>query len=53
MCINPGHACYIPIGHKEGDPADGLFGSSKLCAEQIPLNSVIELLQPILADPSV
>ena len=53
LCINPGHACYIPIGHKEGDPADGLFGSSKLCAEQIPLNLVIELLQPILADPSV
>ena len=53
LCINPGHACYIPIGHKEGDAADGLFGSSKLCAEQIPLNLVIEILQPILADPSV
>jgi len=53
LCINPGRACYIPIGHKEGDAADGLFGSSKLCAEQIPLNLVIDLLRPILADPSV
>ena len=53
LCVKPGNACYVPIGHKEGDPADGLFGSSKLCADQIPIDLVIGLLRPILDDPSI
>ena len=53
LCVKPGNACYVPIGHKEGDPTDGLFGSSKLCADQIPIDLVIGLLRPILDDPSI
>ena len=53
LCIKPGYACYIPVGHKEGEPADGLFGSSKLCANQIPIGVVTELIGPVLSDPAV
>ena len=53
LCIKPGYACYIPVGHKEGEPADGLFGSSKLCANQIAIGVVTELIGPVLSDPAV
>ncbi|NCX90576.1 MAG: DNA polymerase I [Rhodobacteraceae bacterium] len=53
LCIKPGYACYIPVGHKEGEPADGLFGSSKLCANQIPIAVATELIGPVLSDPAV
>ena len=53
LCIKPGYACYIPVGHKEGEPADGLFGSSKPCANQIPIGVVTELIGPVLSDPAV
>ena len=53
LCIKPGYACYIPVGHKEGEPADGLFGSSKLCVNQIPIAVATELIGPVLSDPAV
>jgi DNA polymerase-1 len=36
----PGHACYVPLRHE-------------ILAEQIPLAGAIEILGPLLSDPSV
>ena len=41
LCIEPGEACYIPLGHKES--AEG----------QIPFDEAMGLLKPLFEDPSV
>ena len=40
LAIGPGRACYVPVGHE-------------VLGEQIALGAAIELLGPLLADPSV
>ncbi len=42
MCVVPGRACYIPLGHRS---------SSRLI--QIPLDQAMAILRPLLADPAV
>jgi DNA polymerase I len=57
MSVEPGQACYVPVGH--GAPAGQ--GSLDLDAQakpaeapkQIPLERVMALLRPLLADPGV
>ena len=49
LCVGPGHACYIPLGHGSGDALD-LDGDRP---RQLPLKDVIGRLKPVLADPSV
>ncbi|MGD0562048.1 MAG: DNA polymerase I [Roseiarcus sp.] len=51
LAVAPGQACYIPIGHRAGD-AD-LFGGGGLLPGQIAEAEAIELLKPLLEDPSV
>ena len=51
LCIDPGKACYIPLGHKDG--SDDLFGSDNLAEGQMPLEQALDMLRPLLADPSV
>ncbi len=51
LAVAPGQACYIPIGHRTGD-AD-LFGGGGLAPGQIGEAEAIELLKPLLEDPSV
>lgn len=61
LCIEAGKACYIPLGHvEEGgfNPAaqTDLFSApvaSRLVAGQLPLDTVIAALKPLLEDPSV
>ncbi len=48
----PGVACYIPVGHKEGEAAD-LFGSDKLVEGQLPLDDVLSALKPVLEAPEI
>ncbi|MEX2492754.1 MAG: DNA polymerase I [Nitrospirales bacterium] len=58
LCLQPGTACYIPVGHV----APGATTSMDLLEqskpeserpEQIPLQTALDILRPILSDPSV
>ena len=51
MCIEPGYACYVPLGHRPV-PA----GPGKEAAQppvQIPLERALAMLRPLFADPAV
>ncbi len=50
LATKPGHACYIPLGHTAGDGLD-LEGIGEI--EQISLRHALEVLKPLLEDPSV
>ena len=52
LCIDPGHACYIPLIHR-ADADEGLFGSDALAEGQIPLDAALAALKPLLQDPAV
>ena len=52
LSVEPGEACYIPVGHKKGD-SDDLFGSDDLAEGQLPLNEVIDALKPVLQSPAI
>ncbi len=47
-----GQACYIPLIHK-ADGGEGLFGSDAPADGQMPLDQALEMLKPVLQDPSV
>ncbi|MEL7029323.1 MAG: DNA polymerase I, partial [Pseudomonadota bacterium] len=50
LSVTPGEACYIPVGHGGGElslDADGDVDT------QLPLETVIEHLKPLLESPSV
>jgi DNA polymerase-1 len=51
LCVEAGHACYIPLGHRQG--GGDLFGSVDLVAGQLPLDSVLAMLKPVLEDDSI
>ena len=51
LAVNPGHACYIPLTHKQG--GDDLFGSDALAEGQMPLETALEMLKPVLEDDSI
>lgn len=52
LSVEPGEACYIPVGHKKG-ASDDLFGGDELQEGQMPLNEVLDALKPVLEDPAV
>ena len=52
LSVEPGEACYIPVGHKAG-AADDLFGSDALAEGQMPIDAALKLLKPLLEDDSV
>src|SRR3546814_13694107 len=48
-----GKACYIPLGHTVGKPADGgldLDGATE-APKQIPRDDALAILKPMLEDP--
>ena len=58
LCLQQGNACYIPVGHV----APGTSTSMDLLEQtqpeserpqQIPLHTVLDMLRPLLTDPSV
>ena len=60
LCVQPGHACYIPLAHRAPEPASVLQASGEQPPspqreplEQIPLDAALDLLRPLFADPSV
>ncbi|MCP4819946.1 MAG: DNA polymerase I [Shimia sp.] len=52
LSVEPGEACYIPVGHKKG-ASDDLFGGDEPQEGQMPLQEVLDALQPMLEDPSI
>lgn len=63
LCVQPGHACYIPLAHRLPEPVPATEGPPSSSEEppsrqrepleQIPLVAALELLRPLFADPSV
>jgi len=50
LALIPGHAAYVPLGHRAGDELD-LGGEGTVA--QIPLRAALDLLKPILEDEAV
>ncbi len=49
LCVDIGEACYIPLGHRQGDGLD--FSGDTI--DQLNLSAALELLRPMLKDESV
>jgi DNA polymerase-1 len=52
LSVEAGKACYIPLTHKDGS-ADDLFGSVKLSEGQLGLDAALNMLKPVLEDPTI
>ena len=52
LCVEAGHACYIPLIHKEAG-GDDLFSDDRLAEGQMPLEQALQMLTPMLQDPSI
>ncbi len=52
LCVEPGQACYIPLIHKDS-ATDDLFGSDALAEGQMPVETALEMLKPVLEDPAI
>ncbi len=48
LSSKPGEACYVPLGHSEGD-----LLKNNLLKEQIPMANAISILKPMLEDQSI
>ena len=53
LSVEPGEACYIPVGHKKEAATDDLFASDDLAEGQLPLNEVLDALKPVLENPAI
>ncbi|NDV01829.1 DNA polymerase I [Pseudoroseicyclus tamaricis] len=53
LCVTPGLAGYIPLAHKAGGGDEGLFGNDDLAEGQMSFAEAIDLLKPVLEDPSI
>lgn len=51
LAIKPGRACYIPLGHSQGD--GDMFNGVGLAEGQIDFDTAIALLKPLLEAPGV
>ena len=52
LCVEPGQACYVPLGHR-ASARDDLFGKDELAEGQMPLKRALEMLRPLLEDEAV
>lgn len=50
LAVAPGEACYIPLAHRADDGGLALSGDT---LQQIPMETALALLRPVLADPAV
>jgi len=55
ICLStePGKACYIPLAHVGEGEGDLLSSGNTEAPKQIPMAAALDLLRPVLADPSV
>ncbi len=52
LSVEPGEACYIPLGHRKG-AADDLFGSDDLAEGQMPADAALAMLRDVLEDDAI
>lgn len=52
LCVEPGEAVYIPLTHREGAKTD-LFSAQGLLEGQLPMESVLAALKPVLEDDTI
>jgi DNA polymerase-1 len=52
LCTGPGEAAYLPLAHRAAE-ADDLFGSADLAPGQVPMETALEMLRPLLEDDAV
>ncbi|HYD30492.1 MAG TPA: DNA polymerase I, partial [Azospirillaceae bacterium] len=54
LSVEPGHACYIPLGHVAPGTKPGELSLDGVePPPQIPLAEALEILKPMLEDPSI
>lgn len=51
LAVDPGQACYVPLGHTGGD--GDLFGGGGLASGQIAVRDAVSIIKPLLEDASV
>ncbi len=51
LSVGPGTAAYVPVGHVTG--GGDLFGAAQLAPGQMPKAEALEILRPVLEDPSI
>jgi DNA polymerase-1 len=51
LCVDPGKAAYIPLGHQTG--GGDLFGTTALAPGQLGLTETVAALKPVLEDPAI
>ena len=51
LCVQPGHACYIPLAHVIGE--GDLLGAAERAEGQMELEAVVAKLKPMLQDESI
>ena len=52
LSVEPGRACYIPLGHRSSAAGSLAFGDGNL-GPQLPREAVLARLKPLLSDPAV
>ncbi|MEY8096647.1 DNA polymerase I [Falsihalocynthiibacter sp. S25ZX9] len=52
LCIEAGEACYIPLAHR-ADAGEDLFATNTLADGQMALQAALDMLKPMLEDPSI
>ena len=60
LSLEPGHACYVPVGHVAPGSTSNMdllshdtSASPQERPEQIPLQEALDILEPLLTDPGV
>lgn len=51
LAVEPGRACYIPLGHTLGE--GDLFGAAKRAEGQMTVEEALALLKPVLEDDAI
>ncbi|MEM6696366.1 MAG: DNA polymerase I [Pseudomonadota bacterium] len=53
LCVEPGQAAYIPLTHRTGGGGDLFADDAALAEGQLPLETALSLIKPVLEDPSI
>ena len=51
LCVNAGHACYIPLAHVIGE--GDLLGAAERAEGQMDMDEALAILKPVLEDDSI
>ncbi|WP_158812689.1 DNA polymerase I [Methylocapsa sp. S129] len=52
LCVAPGRACYVPLGHRNAGQGD-LFGGGELLPGQLAESEALALLKPMMEAPGI